>query len=327
MYYKLKPLAIILVCCLILAVVMFNNTGTYGISPEQSKSDTVCGTLSSDFYVRGYIKTVLYDRITMLREQDLENIANLIKVSISKGLGGDFLEAGVWRGGGSIVAKAAVQAYANNNKTVYVCDSFLGLPKPDEKWKADKYDTHFLLSDLPVSKDEVERNFQLNGLLDEKVLFFKGYFKESMPTVRRHVRKLAVLRLDGDMYSSTMEVLGELYDRVEMGGYVIVDDWKLPGAHAAIHDFFDCFNFTKSFVGIGAEDKPFTRAGTRWRHNKVFWEKKEEVPFDFREKVYKCPQNYGVKMQYYFEKSYKRRQAAGFVPILQGHAPSAYSKV
>ncbi|KAK3232563.1 hypothetical protein CYMTET_57100 [Cymbomonas tetramitiformis] len=260
----------------------------------------------------------------MLREKDLENIVDLIRASVNKSLDGDFLEAGVWRGGGSIVAKAAIQAYASNNKTVFVCDSFEGLPRPEEKWQADKFDTHYLLADLPVSKEEVQRNFQINGALDDKVKFFKGFFKESMPTVRQHVNKLSVLRLDGDMYSSTFEVLGELYDKVEIGGYVIVDDWKLPGAHAAIHDFMDCFGFPKNFIGVGKADKGFERAGVRWTHFKIYWEKTAEVPQNFRERVYNCPQVYGKKLQYVFYKSYVKRKGQRYQ---QGHQLSAYDEV
>ena len=49
---------------------------------------------------------------------------------------------------------------------------------------------------------------------------------------------LAVLRLDGDLYESTMDALEALYDRVSPGGIVIVDDYGvLESCRAAVTDF------------------------------------------------------------------------------------------
>ncbi len=57
--------------------------------------------------------------------------------------------------------------------------------------------------------------------------------------VRSHapVERLAVLRLDGDMYESTMEALRPLYPKLSKGGYLIIDDYALPGCRAAVDDY------------------------------------------------------------------------------------------
>lgn len=46
---------------------------------------------------------------------------------IARGIVGDFLEAGVWRGGTCILARAVFAAYGEP-RTVWVADSFAGLP-------------------------------------------------------------------------------------------------------------------------------------------------------------------------------------------------------
>ena len=88
---------------------------------------------------------------------------------------------------------------------------------------------------LAVSLDEVKRNFDAYRMLDDQVRFIKGWFKDTLPTAP--IAKLAILRLDGDMYESTMNALASLYSKISPGGFVIVDDYMLPSCRQAIHDF------------------------------------------------------------------------------------------
>jgi hypothetical protein len=74
-----------------------------------------------------------------------------------------------------------------------------------------------------VSIDDVRRNFEAYGLLDEQVRFLKGWFEETLPNAP--IERLAVMRLDGDLYESTRAALVNLYDRLSPGGYVIIDDY------------------------------------------------------------------------------------------------------
>lgn len=251
--------------------------------------------------------------LSMLSQPALENIAELVHSGCRKGLRGDFVEAGVWRGGGSMVAKAAVKAYCGNTRKIFVCDSFEGLPVPERKYAADKYDLHHTYDDLKISQESVQNHFRIAGLLDEHVLFHKGFFNESMPKLRAQVNKIMVLRLDGDMYSSTLEVLRELYDKVEVGGYVIVDDFFLPNCYAAVFDFFTCFSIEKNLTGIRQRpsDKPFEFDGVKYIYKKVYWEKRAEVPADFREQVEKCPQLIGTAMKKRLYTNYLKRQRRG----------------
>lgn len=60
-------------------------------------------------------------------------------------------------------------------------------------------------------------------MLDDKVRFLKGWFKDTLPTAP--IERLAILRLDGDYYESTMEGLTHLYEKLSVGGFAIIDDY------------------------------------------------------------------------------------------------------
>jgi len=82
----------------------------------------------------------------------------------------------------------------------------------------------------------VRANFERYGLLDDRVEFLEGWFKDTLPDAP--IQGIAVLRIDGDMYQSTFEVLTYLYPRLARGGYVIVDDYSaLPNCQAAVDDY------------------------------------------------------------------------------------------
>ena len=70
---------------------------------------------------------------------------------------------------------------------------------------------------------EVQSNFATYGVLDEQVQFLKGWFKDTLPTAP--IGALAIMRLDGDYYESTMDALTNLYDKLSVGGYAIIDDY------------------------------------------------------------------------------------------------------
>ncbi len=96
--------------------------------------------------------------------------------------------------------------------------------------------------------EEVQNNFWKYDLLDESVQFLKGWFKDTLPTAP--IEKLAILRLDGDLYESTMDSLSSLYDKVSNGGFIIVDDYVLPTCEPAITDFRKARNIQEPLVRI-----------------------------------------------------------------------------
>lgn len=172
---------------------------------------------------------------TMIGLKRLKNIEECFLSVARDNIEGDFIETGVWRGGACIFMAGLCKAYGEGRK-VYVADSFEGLPPPDPQYKHDVKDVHSTYGFLAVSVDQVKSHFQRYNLLDDNVVFVKGFFETSL--VNAGIEKLAILRLDGDMYSSTIQVLDQLYDKVSVGGYVIIDDYGcLHNCRAAVDDF------------------------------------------------------------------------------------------
>jgi hypothetical protein len=134
--------------------------------------------------------------------------------------------------------RAVLDAYGVKDRRVWLADSFEGLPAPDlAKYPHDKGDAFHTYQELSVSLEQVKSNFEKYGLLDDQVMFLKGWFEDTLPDAP--VEQLALLRLDGDMYGSTIVALNSLYDRLSFGGYVIVDDYHVvDGCRKAVQDFF-----------------------------------------------------------------------------------------
>lgn len=194
---------------------------------------------------------------SMIGSVRMRNLRHACETVLLDGIKGDFIETGVWRGGACILMKGILEAYGDDARRVFVADSFAGLPPPDpESFPADTGDQHHTHTRLQVSRDDVEDNFRRFGLLDERVVFLEGWFKDTLPGAA--IDRLAVLRLDGDMYESTIEALDALYRKVSYGGFVIVDDYFLPPCAKAVHDFRDRHGITSPIL-------PIDGTGTYWR--------------------------------------------------------------
>jgi len=173
---------------------------------------------------------------TLLSVKRLDNLQQCVESILREEVPGDLIETGVWRGGACIFMRAILAAYGDQTRKVFVADSFEGLPKPDlTNYPADTYDFSQMNWLLAVSDTEVEENFRNYGLFDEQVVFLKGWFKDTLP--QAPIEKLALLRLDGDLYESTMDALTHLYPKLSPGGFCLIDDYGLPSCRAAVDDY------------------------------------------------------------------------------------------
>ena len=187
---------------------------------------------------------------TMIGERRLANVQFCVEAVLREGVPGDFIETGVWRGGTVILMRGILKAYGDPpNRLVFAADSFQGLPTANAAdYPADApYERLLPMAEvtrrpgglvpslLAVPKSEVQRNFELYGLFDDRVRFLEGWFRDTLPTVRD--RAWAVIRLDGDFYESTMDALVNLYPRLSAGGFLIVDDFAIPACRRAVEDY------------------------------------------------------------------------------------------
>jgi O-methyltransferase len=173
---------------------------------------------------------------TMIGMKRLDHLENCIIQVLDQEIPGDFIETGVWRGGATIFMRAVLKAYDELERIVWVADSFQGLPKPNNNYPIDSYNRLWTENCLAISLDEVKENFRKYDLLDQYVKFLPGWFKDTLP--QANIEKLSLLRLDGDMYESTMISLHYLYPKLSVGGYVIIDDYgALDSCKTAVEDF------------------------------------------------------------------------------------------
>lgn len=174
---------------------------------------------------------------TMIGKYRMDNVRFCIESVLNNNVPGDVIETGVWRGGATIWMRAILKAHGVTDRTVWVADSFEGLPVPNAtEYPADAGDRHHEHEELAISLEQVQANFSHYGLLDDQVRFLKGWFRDTLP--KAPIEQLAVVRLDGDMYESTMDGLNNLYHKLSPGGFLIVDDYgAVPACAQAVEDF------------------------------------------------------------------------------------------
>jgi O-methyltransferase len=174
---------------------------------------------------------------TMIGTARLDNVLSCCVDAVRSGVPGDFVETGVWRGGTTILMRGVLRALGDEDRSVWVADSFEGLPVPDpDRYPADAGLDWSHVEVLKVDADSVRANFARYGLLDERVRFLEGWFCDTLPDAP--IEAISVLRLDGDLYQSTMDALVALEPRVSPGGYVLVDDYGgWEPCRAAVDDY------------------------------------------------------------------------------------------
>lgn len=179
---------------------------------------------------------------TMMGVTRLDHLHHCVETVLADGIPGDFIETGVWRGGGCIFMRGALAAHGITNRKIFVADSFRGFPPLELPQDADD-DVETFKSFLSVPLATVQENFRRYGLLDDQVVFLEGWFKDTLPVAP--IEQLAVLRLDGDLYSSTMDALTALYRKLAPGGFCIVDDYgAVDSCRRAVIDYRDAHAIT-----------------------------------------------------------------------------------
>ncbi|MEM7409481.1 MAG: TylF/MycF/NovP-related O-methyltransferase [Myxococcota bacterium] len=173
---------------------------------------------------------------SMIGVDRMEHLRRCVEQVLAEDVPGDLVETGVWRGGACVFMRGVLAAHGVSDRRVMLADSFAGLPPPDpERYPADAGDRHHQKRFLAVTEAEVEANFRAFDLWDDQVVLVPGWFADTLP--RFPSERIAVLRLDGDLYQSTREALEHLYPRLSVGGWCIVDDYGLAPCARAVDDY------------------------------------------------------------------------------------------
>lgn len=195
---------------------------------------------------------------TMVGVDRLNNVRDLVQRALDEDIPGDFIETGVWRGGCCILMRGILAANGTTTRKVYVADSFEGVPPPKpELYPADRDNRLHKHVELAVPLEAVKANFDRYGLLDDQVVFVKGPFSDTLPSLQ--CSSFALIRLDGDLYESTYVALEHLYPKLSPGGFAIIDDFGiLPACRQAVLEY-------RARHAIEAAIHEVDRSGVWWR--------------------------------------------------------------
>ena len=174
---------------------------------------------------------------TMIGARRLDHLQRCVEIVLANAIPGDLIEAGVWRGGAAIVMRAVLAADQIADRTVWLADSFEGVPSPDpRRHPADAGYRLHRYPELAISIEHVRANFARYGLLDDQVRFVEGRFRDTLPTLSGH--RWSLIRVDGDLAESTHDSLQNLYPSLSPGGFVIVDDYgAVRACRQAVDEF------------------------------------------------------------------------------------------
>ena len=197
---------------------------------------------------------------TMVSMPHFDLALDAVKIVNEKGIRGDIVECGVWKGGMSM-SMALMNLRSNAERSFWLFDTFEGLPEPTSEFDDKRAKTHY--NDLKAGRntskvhrsvinrgmeegkwnygplDVVKNNMFYTTYPSEKIKFVKGKVEETLNKVELP-EKIAILRLDTDWYDSTKAELEILWDRLQSGGVLLVDDYcSWNGAKTAVDDFFE----------------------------------------------------------------------------------------
>lgn len=201
------------------------------------------------------------DALSMIGWNGLTMVEDVIHEIVTNNIPGDVMEAGVFKGGTSIFMAGVLRVLGDRTRRVYVADSFAGIPPVSDEYKADAIHkgTENL---LPLyGKDQVYDNFYQFNLADARVVFLEGWFRDTLAAAG--VEQLSLLRIDGDLFESTWDVLTYMYPKLVVGGFVVVDDYgDWEGCRKAVDLFRDICVESSAMVrfdGVAAEERPDQR--------------------------------------------------------------------
>ena len=175
-----------------------------------------------------------------------------------------------------------------SNRHIFLADSFKGLPKDADvsSWKSNSDNSsvyskalggnivkslHGKEGQFNTSRESFESNMKKNGFditkLQHRVTVLEGFFADTLPQLKSKNAKLSFLRLDGDLYISTIQALENAYELVQPGGYIYVDDYgSFEGCRRAV-DYF------KKSVGDNAPLFPIFEHNESPKFEAVWWRK------------------------------------------------------
>jgi O-methyltransferase len=168
--------------------------------------------------------------------ETLQSSYDIARMAIENNVAGDFVECGVFAGSQCAAMALALMDCKVTDRCVHLFDSFAGVPAPtaqDREWVAAGY----AAGHSAASVDEVARNMHRWGIDGSLLAYHAGWFKDTLPS-KDWTSRIAILRLDADLYESTKICLEWLFPLLSPAGWLIIDDYCLSGARQACDEYF-----------------------------------------------------------------------------------------
>jgi hypothetical protein len=214
------------------------------------------------------------DAKSMIGMNGLNMVDRAIRTILKEEIPGDLMETGVYKGGTCIFMAGMLKAMGDITRRVYAADSFAGIPPVDlESFPVDEIHkgAEKAVSN-EISVEIVKEAFFQFDLLESRVVFIQGWFKDTMPTLQVVNKKLSLLRMDGDLFASTWDVILHMYPLVSMNGFVIVDDYG---------DWIGCqiaIDWYREFCGEQATIERYASVTEAQKQKFAQWRKSVECP-------------------------------------------------
>lgn len=184
---------------------------------------------------------------TMTSPERLFGLIESVRYLVRRGVAGDFVECGVWRGGSMMAAALTLQSLGATDRELFPYDTFEGMPKPTDKdvsYKGSVASEQFEQKKTGEDRsdwclaplDEVRRAVESTGYPAVRIHLVQGKVEDTLPA--HAPARIALLRLDTDWYESTKHELEHLYPRLAGGGVLIVDDYGWwEGCRKAVDEY------------------------------------------------------------------------------------------
>ncbi len=163
----------------------------------------------------------------------LDHLQQCVEVIQRESVQGDLVECGTGRGGGAIFLRGAIEAFDAIDRKVYVADEFRSTPITATG--GDGLGGGAGFPDLGADLNTVRDGFDRFGLLDDRVRFLLGRLGETLADAP--IEKIALLRVGQAPGHDLEDALESLYDKVTLGGFVVLDDYASDEAKLVIDEF------------------------------------------------------------------------------------------
>jgi hypothetical protein len=206
-------------------------------------------------HLQPYIQMV--SKAALCRLETLQNTYDLARRCLEEHIPGDFVECGVYAGAQPAMMWRACYD-TKKFRQIHLYDSFEGIPIagpndrmqpgigaiPEEEKTGELRSSGVSVCSLPA----VQNHLRSWGVDLARTSFYPGWFQSTVP--QAPMAKIALLRLDGDLYESTKVCLEHLYPKLSVGGFCVADDYQLPGCRDACQEYFDAQGLTPTVVEV-----------------------------------------------------------------------------